>query len=94
MKIPPQEVARVARLARLEVAEDRLDQFAAQLGDILSYMDKLGEVDTTGVAPMYTPVAHTTVLRPDEVRREYARSEVLGNSPEPDEEFFVVPRIV
>lgn len=94
MKIPPQEVARVARLARLEVPEDKLELFAAQLGDILTYMDKLGEVDTEGVEPMYTPVAHTTVLRPDEVRSEYDRSEVLANSPEPNEAFFVVPRVV
>lgn len=94
MKIPPQEVARVARLARLEVPEGKLELFAAQLGDILTYMDKLGEVETEGVEPLYTPVSHTTVLRSDQVHRDYERSEVLANSPESDGAFFVVPRVV
>ena len=94
MKISPEEVAKVARLARLDLAEDKLELFAGQLGDILNYMDKLGELDTDAVEPMYSPVKHTTVLRKDEASKDYKREEVLSNAPEQDGQFFIVPRIV
>lgn len=94
MKISPEEVAKVAKLSRLDLAEDKLELFAGQLGDILDYMDKLGELDTENVEPMYSPVKHTTVLRKDEEKKEYSREEVLSNAPEQDGQFFIVPRIV
>ncbi|MDD3312829.1 Asp-tRNA(Asn)/Glu-tRNA(Gln) amidotransferase subunit GatC [Pseudodesulfovibrio sp.] len=94
MKISPEEVAKVARLARLDLPADKVELFAGQLGDILAYMDKLGELDTADVEPMYSPVKHTTVLRKDEVRKDYAREEILANAPERDGQFFIVPRIV
>jgi aspartyl-tRNA(Asn)/glutamyl-tRNA(Gln) amidotransferase subunit C len=94
MKISPEEVAKVASLSRLDLPEDKLELFAGQLGDILAYMDKLGELDTDDVEPLYSPVKHTTVLRPDEVRKDYKREEILANAPEQDGQFFIVPRIV
>jgi len=94
MKISPEEVAKVAKLARLDLPADKVELFAGQLGDILAYMDKLGELDTADVEPMYSPVRHTTVLRRDEVRKDFAREEILANAPEQDGQFFIVPRIV
>lgn len=94
MKIKPEEVAKVARLARLDLAEDKIELFAGQLDDILTYMDKLNELDTSSVEPLYSPVEHTTVLRADEVRKDYSRDEVLANAPETDGQYFIVPRIV
>lgn len=94
MKISREEVARVARLARLELSEDKLELFAGQVGDILAYIDKLNELDTKGVEPMYGPHATSTLQRPDEVRKEHTREQVLSNAPESDGAFFVVPRIV
>ncbi len=94
MKIGPEEVARVARLARLELSEDKLKTFAPQLDDILRYMDKLAEVDTEGVEPMYSPVEHVSVLRKDEPASEFERDDILSNAPESDGQFFIVPRIV
>ncbi len=94
MKITPEEVSRVARLARLELSEAKRELFVPQLQNILSYMDQLAELDTTGVTPMYGPVEHTTVLRADEVRKDFTRAEVLSNAPEEDGRFFIVPRIV
>jgi len=94
MKISPEEVAKVARLARLDISQEKLELFAGQVGDILAYMDKLGELDTADVEPMYSPVKHTTVLRKDEARKDYAREEILANAPEQDGQFFIVPRIV
>ena len=94
MKISPEEVAKVARLSRLDLPPEKLELFAGQLGDILDYMDKLAELDTETVEPMYSPVSHTTILRKDEVRKDYTREEVLANAPEQDGQFFIVPRIV
>ena len=94
MKITPEQVAKVAQLARLDLDQEKLEFFAPQLGDILTSMDKLAEVDTEGVEPMYSPVEHTTVLRADEVRKDYRREEILANAPRRDEQFFIVPRIV
>lgn len=94
MKISPQEVAKVAKLARLELTEEKIAQYSAQLDDILGYMDKLAELDTASVEPMYTPVDHTTVLREDEVKKLVPREDILKNAPETDGAFFIVPRIV
>lgn len=94
MKISPEEVAKVASLSRLDLPEDKLELFAGQLGDILAYMDKLGELDTDDVEPLYSPVKHTTVMRRDEARKEYRREDILANAPEQDGQFFIVPRIV
>lgn len=94
MKISPEEVAKIARLSRLDLSQDKLELFAGQLGDILDYMDKLGELDTDAVEPLYSPVEHTTVLRADEVRKDYRREDVLANAPKQDGQFFIVPRIV
>lgn len=94
MKISPEQVAKVAHLARLDLPQDKLELFAGQLGDILGHMDKLGELDTASVEPMYSPVEHTTVLRADEARKEHGRDEVLANAPRQDGRFFIVPRIV
>jgi aspartyl-tRNA(Asn)/glutamyl-tRNA(Gln) amidotransferase subunit C len=94
MKISPEEVAKVARLARLDLSPEKIDQYAGQLDGILGYMDKLAELDTSAVEPMYTPVDHVSVMRDDVVRKDYAREDILKNAPETDGSFFIVPRIV
>jgi|APHig6443718053_1056840.scaffolds.fasta_scaffold741570_1 aspartyl-tRNA(Asn)/glutamyl-tRNA(Gln) amidotransferase subunit C len=94
MKISSEEVAKVARLARLELSQDKIDQYASQLGDILGYMDKLAELDTASVEPMYTPVDQVSVMREDVVAKDYTREDILKNAPETDGAFFIVPRIV
>ncbi len=94
MKMDSQKVLGIAALARLEISQDQARVLAVQMDDILGYMDKLNELDTTSVEPMYTPVEHVSVLRADEVRSELSREEILRNAPENNGEYFVVPRIV
>lgn len=94
MKISPEQVAKVATLARLDLSQDTIGQYAQQLGDILGYMDKLAELDTAQVEPMYTSVDHVSVLRDDVVRKDTPREDILKNAPETDGAFFIVPRIV
>ena len=94
MRITPQEVARIATLARMDMDDELSSRLAGQMDDILGYMDKLGELDTADVEPMYTPVEHTSVLRDDVARSDYSREEILANAPEEDGQYFIVPRIV
>ena len=94
MKLSPKDAARVAKLARLEFDDAALEKVSGELDQILNYMDKLAEVDTEGVEPLYTPVEHVSRLREDEVRKDVKREDVLSNAPEDDGQFFIVPKIV
>ena len=94
MRITTDDVTKIATLARLEIDEERATLFAEQMDNILSYMDKLNELDTSAVEPMYSPVDHATVLREDETVSPYSREAILHNAPEEDGDYFIVPKIV
>lgn len=94
MKISPEKALAIATLARLEISPQQAADIGAQMDDILGYMDKLNELDTTSVEPMYTPVEQPGFLRVDEVSAEFSRPDILRNAPESDGEYFIVPRIV
>ena len=94
MKMTPEKTLAIATLARLEISSGQAVQLAAQMDDILGYMDKLNEIDTADVEPMYTPVDTPGVLRADEVAKDFERSDILKNAPETDGQYFIVPRIV
>ncbi len=94
MKITTDEVAKIAYLARLEFDEERLKTFAKQLNQILEYMDKLNELDTKDIEPLYLPVFHSKAYREDEVKVVYSKDEVLKNAPDTDGQYFIVPKVV
>ncbi len=94
MKISKDKVMDIARLARLRLSPESVETFSFQLSQILEYMEKLSEVDTSEVEPLYSPITHPTPYRDDEVRQHYEREEVLKNAPEEDGEHFIVPRVV
>ena len=94
MTISREEVHHVARLARLDLADDVLDTLADQLGSILNYMETLNKVDTEGVAPTAHAVALTTPLRTDEPRPHLDRDAALVNAPERDDASFLVPKVI
>ncbi len=94
MKITIKEVEHVARLARLELTEDEKEQMRAQLDSILSYIDKLNELDTSAIEPTSHVLPLTNVFREDEVRPSLLQEEALANAPDRHELFFRVPRIL
>ncbi len=94
MKITKEEVAKIAYLARLEFDDEKLELFAKQLNQILDYMEKLGELDTKDVEPLYSPVFHKSAYREDEVKQLYSKEDVLKNAPESDGQYFIVPKVV
>jgi aspartyl-tRNA(Asn)/glutamyl-tRNA(Gln) amidotransferase subunit C len=88
------DISYVAHLARLELSEEEKQQFSAQLKDILAYVDKLGELDVTGVEPTAHAVPLTNVLRKDEARPSIEREKVLRNAPQQAQHLFIMPKIV
>lgn len=92
--ISREEVAHLARLARLAVTEDELDVFAGQLDVILSSVARVGEVATADIPPTSHAVPLTNVLRPDEVRDCLDRDAVLAAAPAAEDGRFRVPRIL
>mgnify|MGYP001420541425 CR=1 FL=1 len=94
MKIEKQEVEYVAHLARLEFNAGETEKFTSQLNDILLYMDKLNEVDTSGVAPVSSSISLNNAFREDVVGVSLSHELALANAPEARAGCFLVPRVV
>jgi aspartyl-tRNA(Asn)/glutamyl-tRNA(Gln) amidotransferase subunit C len=94
LKITKDEVAHVARLARLEFTEAEAEIFTAQLNHILLYMEMLNRVDTTGVAPMTHAIAQQNAFREDQVKPSLSRNDTLANAPDVRGDFFRVPKVI
>ena len=88
------DVAHLARLARLAVSDDELDTFAGQLDVILAAVARVGEVAAADIPPTTHAVAMTNVFRPDEVRPSLPRDAVLAEAPAVEDNKFRVPRIL
>jgi aspartyl-tRNA(Asn)/glutamyl-tRNA(Gln) amidotransferase subunit C len=105
MKITREDVLRVAELAHLELSESEIEMFSRQLDSILSYSDKLNEVDTTQVEPMSqvappgdasggARASAGTPLREDTLAPCAVVNDVLAGAPDPSPPYFRVPRVI
>lgn len=94
MKISKEDVMKVAELARLEFGEEELEKFTEQLGNILTYIERLNELDTEGVEPTSHVLDIPTPLREDVVEDWLSPGQALENAPEEEDGFFVVPRVI
>ena len=90
-----EDVQRIADLARLELSVEELDLFTRQLGDILTYVEQIRALDTTGVAPT-SQVLNRPVDRDDVPAPTLSRADLLGNAPDAAIEsgLFKVPRVI
>ena len=88
------DIKYVAHLARLHLTPDEEKKLGAQLGGILGYIEKLKELDVTGVEPTAHAVPLVNVTRPDEVRPSIPHDEALRNAPAQANGLFMVPKIV
>jgi aspartyl-tRNA(Asn)/glutamyl-tRNA(Gln) amidotransferase subunit C len=88
------DVKYVAHLARLSLSPDEEQKIGAQLSNILGYIEKLKEVDVTGVEPTAHAFPLVNVTRPDEVRPSISHEEALRNAPAQANGLFIVPKIV
>jgi aspartyl-tRNA(Asn)/glutamyl-tRNA(Gln) amidotransferase subunit C len=94
MALDKATVGKIAALARLRVAEDRMEGLAKELSKILNWIEQLAEVDTEGVAPMSSVVEASLRQRPDAITDGGKADEILANAPGSTAGFFTVPKVV
>jgi aspartyl-tRNA(Asn)/glutamyl-tRNA(Gln) amidotransferase subunit C len=94
MKITPEEILHVADLARLQLSPEEVDAMAKQLDEILTYVAKLNELDTDGIAPTTHAISIVNAFREDEVKPSLDREKTLANGPQQNGESFVVPKVI
>ena len=94
MTIDLKTIKHISKLSRISVNDKKADKLVGDLNSIFDFIEKLNELNTDSVEPL-TSIAETTLkLRTDEVKTKDIRDQILKNSPEENEDFFVVPRVV
>ena len=99
MSVDTATVEKVARLARIALAPGDAERLAPELSGILGWIEQLGEVDTTGVAPMTTVIPNTLRLRDDVIDADPLtgggkRAQLMANAPGAEHGFFTVPKVI
>jgi aspartyl-tRNA(Asn)/glutamyl-tRNA(Gln) amidotransferase subunit C len=99
MRISREEVVRVAELAQMDLTEEEIRTYREQLDSILSYIDKLSQLDTSSVEPMAQIISVLSAdylgsLRADVVRPDQAGAEILRQAPDAFPPWFKVPRVI
>jgi aspartyl-tRNA(Asn)/glutamyl-tRNA(Gln) amidotransferase subunit C len=94
MALDKAAVAHIALLARIRLEEAELEPLAAELSQILGWVEQLAEVDTSDVAPMSSVAAMSLPMREDKVTDGDCRDAILGNAPRTEKGFFAVPKVV
>jgi aspartyl-tRNA(Asn)/glutamyl-tRNA(Gln) amidotransferase subunit C len=94
MSIDLKTIKHISKLSRISVDEERASKLAKDLSSIFEFIEKLNELKTDNVEPL-TSVAETTLkLRPDEVKSKNIREQIIKNSPDSNEDYFVVPKVI
>ncbi len=88
------DVEHIAHLARLALSAGEAEKFGRQLGSILSYVEKLGELDTTDIKPTSHTLPIENVMREDVTRASLSKDAALANAPDGSDNFYRVPRII
>ena len=88
------DVNYVAHLARLSLSREEAEKFGAQLGSVLGYIEKLNEVDVSGIEPTAHAFPLINVTRSDEVRPSMDHEQAMSNAPAKANGLFLVPKIV
>ena len=87
-------IKHISKLSRISVDEQKAEKLAGDLNSIFKFIEKLNELKTDNVVPL-TSVAETTLkLRSDEIKSEDIRKQILKNSPQDNEDYFVVPKVI
>lgn len=94
MKIDRAQLDRIAHLARLEFDEKDAEKMMKDMTNIVSFVEKLNEVNTDGVEPLTTMSHELNALREDEVKPHMSHEEALKNAPKKDADYFRVPKVL
>ena len=94
MSIDLKTIKHISKLSRISVDEKKAEKLAGDLNSIFDFIEKLNELKTDNVKPL-TSVAETTLkLRSDKVESENIREQIIKNSPQDNEDYFVVPKVI
>lgn len=94
MDIGTKEIEHIANLSRITLTVDEKNTFAKQLTNILSYIEKLNELDTDEVQPMAYATSLKNIFREDKLKSSFSRQEILELSPSSTNGFFKVPKVI
>ena len=94
MNVNDELVDKLANLARLQFNAEEKEEIKNDLQKMIGFIDKLNELDTTGVEPLLHMSDNVNVLREDEVSGMISREDALKNAPFHDDEFFKVPKVI
>jgi len=93
MSLKIEEVQHIAKLAKLDLSDEVLARYREQLSDILAHIEKLNELDTSGISPMANAVRGASPLRADETRPSLPTEKLLQNAPDAEDGQFKVPAV-
>ena len=94
MSIDKDTVKHIAKLARISLDEKKMNSLSKDLSSIMEFIEKLNELNTEKIAPLTSIIDASLRSRKDEVSDDKIRDQILKNSPEKNEEFFVVPKVI
>ena len=94
MSVDADSVRRIARLARIAVADNEVEHLKGELNTILAFVERLGEVDVEGVEPMTSVTPMKMKMRPDAVTDGGKAADIVRNAPVTEDNFFLVPKVV
>ena len=94
MSIDKDTVKHISKLARISLDEKKIDNLSKDLSSIMRFIEKLNELNTDKTTPLTSIINASLKTREDEVKDGKIRDQILKNSPEKNEEFFVVPKVV
>ena len=94
MTLKTEDVRNIAHLARLQIDDDSLDQYASALSDILTLVEQMNQLDTSGITPMAHPLDATQRLREDAVTETNLRDKFQGIAPDVELGLYRVPKVI
>ena len=94
MSVDAETVRRIARLARIAVAEDEVEHLQGELNAMLAFVEQLQEVDVAGIEPMTSVTPMAMKMRVDEVTDGGDAEAVLANAPQSEDGFYLVPKVI
>ena len=94
MSIDKDTVKHISKLARISLDEKKINNLSKDLSSIMNFIEKLNELNTDKTTPLTSIINASLKSRKDEVKDGKIRDQILKNSPEKNEEFFVVPKVV
>lgn len=94
MTIAIDEVKKAAQLAKIYIAEEKIESIRAEINSMFEFIDQIEEVDTNGIEPLISVVDYKIVMRKDGVNDGGIADEIVQNAPVTQEHFFLVPKVV